>query len=50
MNIHPRSINHMGLTVTNLDEAVKWYQEVKIESLKTELDTWETIAANTDFS
>lgn len=28
MNSYPRSINHIGLTVTSLDEALKWYQEI----------------------
>ena len=26
--IYPKAINHIAVSVTNLDKAVKWYQEV----------------------
>jgi catechol 2,3-dioxygenase-like lactoylglutathione lyase family enzyme len=28
MIVYPRTINHIAVSVTNLDKAVKWYQEV----------------------
>ncbi|MDJ0724580.1 MAG: VOC family protein [Prochloraceae cyanobacterium] len=28
MNSYPRTINHIGLTVTDLDKAIAWYQEI----------------------
>ena len=28
MKPYPRTINHIGLTVTNLDDAIAWYQKV----------------------
>lgn len=28
MIVYPRTINHIAASVTNLDKAVKWYQEV----------------------
>jgi catechol 2,3-dioxygenase-like lactoylglutathione lyase family enzyme len=28
MVVYPKTINHIAVSVTNLDKAVKWYQEV----------------------
>jgi catechol-2,3-dioxygenase len=28
MIVYPKTINHIAVSVTNLDKAVKWYQEV----------------------
>ncbi|MEM8809679.1 MAG: VOC family protein [Cyanobacteria bacterium P01_G01_bin.38] len=28
MNPYPRTINHIGLTVSDLDKAINWYQEI----------------------
>ncbi|MEL6579631.1 MAG: VOC family protein [Cyanobacteria bacterium J06621_12] len=28
MNPYPKTINHIGLTVTDLDKAIAWYQEI----------------------
>jgi catechol 2,3-dioxygenase-like lactoylglutathione lyase family enzyme len=28
MTVYPKKINHIAISVTNLDKAVKWYQEI----------------------
>ena len=28
MTVYPKTINHIAISVTNLDKAVKWYQEI----------------------
>ena len=28
INVYPKTLNHIAVSVTDLDKAVKWYQEV----------------------